>query len=74
VGADTYLAGKDGANYMDLKRFEKSEIDVIIQDFKHPVYEQLFGDFESHLSIVDLLFNCGPESMRVIEKANEGRF
>ena len=22
VGADTYLAGKDGANYMDLKRFE----------------------------------------------------
>jgi hypothetical protein len=74
VGADTYLAGKDGVHYMDLKRFEKSEIDVIIQDFKHPVYEQLFGDFESHLSIVDLLFNCGPESMRVIEKANEGRF
>jgi hypothetical protein len=71
MGADTYLAGKGGANYMDLERFTKSGINVIIQDFKHPVYEQLFGDFQSHMSIVDLLFNCGPESLDVIVRANE---
>ncbi len=71
VGADTYLAGQGGANYMDLERFAQNGINVITQNFKHPVYPQMFADFESHLSIVDLLFNCGPESMQVIERANE---
>jgi hypothetical protein len=33
----------------------------------------MFGDFQSHMSIVDLLFNCGPESMQVIERANAGK-
>ncbi len=72
LGADTYLAGQGGADYMDLERFENEGIQVMIQDFKHPVYAQLFADFESRLSIVDLLFNCGPESLQVIERANEG--
>jgi hypothetical protein len=57
---------------MDLQRFENNGIKVLTQDFKHPVYAQLFDDFESHMSIVDLLFNCGPESLQVIERANEG--
>jgi hypothetical protein len=70
LGADTYLAGQGGADYMDLERFENNGIKVLIQDFKHPVYAQLFADFESHLSIVDLLFNCGPESLEIISKAN----
>jgi hypothetical protein len=72
TGADTYLAGPDGTKYMDLQRFEQNGIKVITQEFKHPVYPQLFDDFESHMSIVDLLFNCGPESLDVIKRCNEG--
>jgi hypothetical protein len=49
---------------MDLERFEKNGLKLIIQEFKHPVYPQLFGEFHSHMSIVDLLFNCGPESLK----------
>lgn len=60
--ADTYLAGQGGAGYMDVARFEENGIDVIFQAYTHPVYPQLFGEFVSHLSIIDLLFNCGPES------------
>jgi hypothetical protein len=41
-----------------------------MQDFKHPVYPQLFKEFQSHLSIVDLLFNCGPASLEIISEAN----
>jgi hypothetical protein len=70
VGADTYLAGQGGADYMDAARFEENGLKVIMQEFTHPVYPQLFKDFKSHLSIVDLLFNCGPESMNVIREAN----
>ena len=72
VQADTYLAGQDGMKYMDLERFKENGIEVIIQDFKHPVYPQIFNDFESHMSVVDLLFNCGPESLGEICEANPG--
>jgi hypothetical protein len=72
LGADTYLAGKGGADYMDLQRFEKNKLKVMIQEFEHPVYPQLFDGFQSHLSVVDLLFNCGPESMMIIREANAG--
>lgn len=60
-GADTYLAGVDGAKYMDLELFEREGIHVVFQNFHHPHYLQLFGDFDSHLSAIDLLFNCGEE-------------
>ena len=70
LGADTYLAGQGAANYMDVARFEKNGLKVIMQDFTHPVYPQLFKDFQPYMSIVDLLFNCGPESLNVIREAN----
>jgi len=70
LGADTYLAGQGAASYMDVARFEENGLKVITQDVKHPVYPQLFKDFESHLSIVDLLFNCGPKSLKIISEAN----
>jgi hypothetical protein len=70
LGADTYLSGADGANYMNLSRFKERGVNVIFQQFNHPVYPQPFGEFQSHMSILDLLFNCGPESMDVISQAN----
>ena len=71
VGADTYLAGSGGHAYMDLSRFEAAGIEVLFQVFDHPVYPQLFGAFEPNLSLVDLLFNCGEESLRLIRGTRE---
>jgi len=68
LGANTYLAGQGAAGYMDIALFEKNGLKVIMQDFTHPVYPQLFEEFQSHLSIVDLLFNCGPESLDIIRR------
>lgn len=70
-GGDTYLAGQDGANYMDMEQFEKNGIKVIAQKYEHPIYPQCFGDFQSHMSIIDLLFNCGPESLTVLRSARK---
>ncbi len=70
-GGDTYLAGQDGANYMDMEQFERSGIKVIAQEFEHPTYPQCFGEFQSHISIVDLVFNCGPESLAIIRKGRK---
>lgn len=65
-GADTYLAGSGGRNYMDLDRYTRSGIEVIFQEYHHPVYDQLFGAFEPCLSVVDLLFNHGEESLKIL--------
>ncbi len=69
LGADVYLAGAAGADYMDLRRFEEHGIAVRFQSFSHPTHPQLFGGYISHLSVVDLLMNCGPNSLSVIRQA-----
>ncbi|MDY6853499.1 MAG: WbqC family protein [Thermodesulfobacteriota bacterium] len=66
VEADTYLAGKDGGNYMDIESFEKENINVLFQEFQHPIYNQLFGKFEPNMSVIDLLLNYGKESLNII--------
>ncbi len=66
--ADTYLSGQDGKNYMDLTLFEQAQIKVQFQHYHHPQYSQLFPPFESHLSVLDLLFNCGGESLNTIRQ------
>jgi len=66
VGAGTYLSGYGGSSYMDYDLFARAGIVVETYDFISPVYPQLYGDFVPNLSILDLLFNCGPESRRVL--------
>jgi hypothetical protein len=68
VGADTYMSGPGGRAYLDLEPFHKEGITVIFQEFIHPVYPQLYGDFMSNLSLLDLLFNCGPDSLQILEE------
>lgn len=66
VGATHYLSGIGAKDYYDNKPFEEANIKVLWQDFKHPVYPQLHGEFIPYLSSIDLLFNCGIEKSREI--------
>ena len=68
VKADTYLAGAGAHNYMDVGLFESAGIKIIFQKFQHPIYQQLFGNFEQYMSVIDLLFNHGPKSLEIIRK------
>jgi len=70
MNADTYLSGQDGVKYMNMERFRQSGIRVVVQDFQHPIYPQVFEGFQSHMSAVDLLFNCGAKSLAKIEELN----
>ena len=65
-GAGTYLAGIGGREYMDLDTYKRSGVEVIFQDFKHPVYNQLFGDFEPFMSVVDLIANHRDKSLTIL--------
>jgi hypothetical protein len=68
LGGDCFYEGAAGKNYITPSLFEQQGIRVEFQDYSHPEYEQLFGPFISHLSVIDLLFNHGTESKKIIMK------
>lgn len=55
LGATRYLSGALGRDYLDMQSFQKAGILVEFQDFKHPVYKQLQGDFVPNLACIDYL-------------------
>jgi len=72
VGADVYLSGPLGRNYIREKIFQDAGIRVIYQNYIHPVYRQLHPGFEAHMSTVDLIFNHGPRSYEIMT-AGQGK-
>jgi hypothetical protein len=66
LGASRYIFGALGRDYADVEAFTAAGVEVVFQEYRHPTYPQLHGEFESHLSIVDLLFNCGPDSYEIL--------
>ena len=66
LGADTYLSGALGRDYLEPEAFAKAGMKIVYQDFRHPVYLQRGGPFISHLAAIDLLFNCGPGSREIL--------
>jgi len=64
LNADKYLSGLGAKDYLSTELFVKNNIELLFQEFNHPVYQQLHGQFVSHLSIIDLLLNCGPDESR----------
>jgi len=68
LDADTYLSGTGGGKaYNDEAVMKQHGIRLVYSDFVHPVYPQFWGDFIPNLSILDLLFNCGEESRKILQ-------
>jgi hypothetical protein len=72
-GADMFYEGAAGRNYIDEEAFRKQGVRVEFQDYEHPVYQQLYGRFIPHLSLIDLLFNHGRESLAILTHQDNGR-
>lgn len=66
LGGDKFIEGSAGSSYIDLQMFKDAGISVSFQEYQHPVYDQLYGDFVPYLSVLDLLCNCGPKSLEII--------
>jgi len=68
--ADTYLTGSGGRNYLDEAKFPEAGIKLQYQDYQHPVYRQQYmksgDDFMAGISVIDLLFNEGKQSLSII--------
>lgn len=70
LDADTYLAGRDGARYMDAERFAGAGIRVLYQTYVHPAYAQLHGEFAPNCSGLDLLLTHGHEALGILRSGD----
>jgi len=69
LNAARYLSGTGACAYYEEEPFSMAGIEVIWQNFPHPVYPQLHGNFVPALSSIDMLFNCGiVESRRILKE------
>jgi hypothetical protein len=66
LGATVFYEGASGRNYIDEAIFAQHGIKIIYQEYVHPVYTQLHGEFIPYLSIIDLVFNQGPASLEIL--------
>lgn len=66
--AKVYLSGAGAKAYNDENKFKNNQIQLVYQEFVHPSYPQLWGNFIPDLSVIDLLFNCGPKSKELFTK------
>jgi hypothetical protein len=64
---DAYLSGFGGVKYQDVQMFKAAEINLGYSNFIHPEYGQQWGDFIPGLSVIDLIFNRGPDALRMIK-------
>ena len=62
-GATEYVSGPSAEKYLDRALFEKNGVRVRFADYSgHPEYPQLFPPFVHEVSVLDLIFNTGPEA------------
>ena len=66
AGADSYLSGAHGRDYLDEKAFAAAGVELIYQDYVPPVYEQFDGPYVGPLTVFDLLLNRGRDARAVI--------
>lgn len=72
LGGTRFYEGAAGKNYINTDDFKSVGIDLHFQNFVHKIYSQQHGEFISHLSIIDLLFNCGAEGFSILTRQNDG--
>jgi len=68
ANATVYLSGPSARGYMQEELFASAGIRVRYMDYAgYPEYPQLYGAFEHAVTILDLLFNAGPDAHKYLK-------
>jgi len=75
VGATAYLSGRGALDYLteeDRRGFDRAGIELRLQEFEHPVYQQTGAtEFVPGMSCLDFLYNCGFEEASILFEDRE---
>lgn len=68
LNASFYFSGPAARDYLEVGLFEQAGVTVHWLDYSgYPEYQQLHGDFEHGVSILDLIFNEGPNAKKFMK-------
>lgn len=61
--ASVYISGPSATNYIQKEEFDKLGIEIVYKDYGgYPEYPQKYPPFDHAVTVLDLLFNCGPKA------------
>lgn len=67
AGAQSYVSGPSAKGYIDETAFQQRGVELMWKSYDgYPEYRQLYPPFEPAVSIIDLLFNVGPDAPHYI--------
>jgi len=73
--ADVYVSGPSAQDYFDEELAKREMIDVEWMDYSgYPIYNQLGTPFEHGVSILDLIFNEGPDAVKFMKSYTKDNF
>lgn len=73
AGGTVYISGPAARDYLNEAVFAERGIAVEWFDYAgYPEYPQLWGPFEHGVTVLDLLFNCGPDAPRSMKFTQAG--
>jgi hypothetical protein len=59
LNASVYISGPSAREYLDTNLFKSHKIEVEWFDYAHIPYEQLWGEFDPNISVLDPILNNG---------------
>lgn len=74
ASVDTYLTGPSALDYLDRDMFSRAGITIEVADYSgYPQYPQSHPPFEHGVSMLDLMFNAGPDTRSFMKSFPESR-
>jgi hypothetical protein len=70
--AENYLTFPISMKHLDTDKLNQGGVEIVARSYCPPVYPQLWGDFLSNLSVLDLVMNCGPVSESLLRESTSG--
>jgi hypothetical protein len=68
IGGTDYFTGPAAKSYIDEELFRESNINLHYLDYSgYPEYRQLHGKFDHYVTILDLIFNEGPNAAKFMK-------
>jgi hypothetical protein len=76
LAANTYISPLGSADYLlnELPILTERRVAVLFQHYEHPSYRQLFPPFQTHASVLDLLFNEGEKALAMVRSGRRTPF
>lgn len=68
LGAKSYLSGPSAKDYIELSKWNESDIEISFKNYRYLEYNQLSNQFNHYVSIIDVMFNNGLNTINLIKE------